>query len=131
MINILYAEDNESDVMLFRLHCKKSRVINPIEIVGNGEEVFQFLEDNESPDLILLDLNMPRMGGLTCLRELKKDDRYRHIPVVMLTTSDKEEDIVKTYQEGGCSFLTKPVQIKDFDQLLKAFGFYWSLVKLP
>src|SRR5580700_5310890 len=88
-------------------------------------------EDNDD-DIIMLDINMPKKNGFQVLEELKKDPRFDYIPVVMLTTSEREEDIVKSYKEGACSYITKPVSFNNFSKVIEQFSLYWGLIaKIP
>ncbi|MCK5380524.1 MAG: response regulator, partial [Candidatus Latescibacteria bacterium] len=109
-----------------------------LEIVGTGEEALEYLDrtkDDDSvprPDLILLDLNMPRKDGREALREIKADSELRRIPIVVLTTSKAEEDIYRTYELGVSSFITKPVTFEGLVDLMKTLSKYWfEIVQLP
>ena len=139
-ILILMADDDEDDRMMTEQAMKKNRLANVIKFVVDGEELLDYLShkgeynpDNApSPDLILLDLNMPRKDGKEALKEIKSSKRLKHIPVIVLTTSSAEEDIVKTYDLGVNSFITKPVTFDELVNVVKQIDNYWfELVKLP
>jgi CheY-like chemotaxis protein len=140
-IRILYADDDPEDRMLVQDAWKESRIANELDFVEDGEELmdclhrrgeYASLAGSPLPGLILLDLNMPRMDGREALREIKADPRLRSIPVVVLTTSKAEEDIVRAYDLGVNSFITKPVTFKALVDLTLAFSKYWfEIVELP
>lgn len=140
-IIILMADDDEEDRMLAEDAMEEARLKNEIHFVEDGEELLQYLKREEPfthlkgkplPGLILLDLNMPRKDGREALTELKSDPRFRHIPVVVLTTSKAEADIVKTYDLGVNSFITKPVTFEGLVNVMQMLGNYWlSIVALP
>lgn len=138
---ILLAEDDPGDQELTRRALAEDIVRADLRIVQDGEEALRYLRrqapygDADSaprPDMILLDLNMPRVDGRTVLREVRSDPQLRRIPVVVLTTSKQEEDIVRSYDLGCNSFITKPVDIDQFMGVVRQFGSYWfELVTLP
>lgn len=140
-IVILIADDDAEDRMLVRDALEESRLKNSIHFVENGEELMDYLHhrgkyaDTEvypTPGLILLDLNMPKKDGREALKELKADDRLRLIPVVVLTTSKAEEDILRTYDLGVSSFITKPVTFSSLVDVMKTLSKYWfEIVELP
>jgi CheY-like chemotaxis protein len=140
-IRILYADDDPEDRMLVQDAWKESRVANELDFVEDGEELmdclhrrgkYASLAGSPLPGLILLDLNMPRMDGREALREIKSDPGLRSIPVVVLTTSKAEEDIVRAYDLGVNSFITKPVTFQSLVDLTLAFSRYWfEIVELP
>lgn len=138
IINVLLAEDNDDDVEIVRNAFEQGKVINILNVVSNGEEVLTYLRKEgkytqvETPGLILLDINMPKKNGFQVLEELKKDQQLKHIPIIMLTTSSREEDIIKSYREGACTYVTKPVSFKSFNKVIERFSIYWALVaKIP
>ncbi len=120
---------------------KENRLLNDVSRVKDGEELMDYLRhhgeytaegSSPGPSLILLDLNMPRKDGREALREIKADAMLRHIPVVVLTTSRAEEDVVRSYQCGVNSFITKPVTFQGLVEAMKALGRYWfEVVELP
>lgn len=140
-ITILMADDDEDDRLLTIDALKESRVLNNLFCVGDGVELLEFLrregkysnpEDAPRPSLILLDLNMPRKDGREALQELKADPTLRSIPVVILTTSKAEEDMLRGYDLGCASYITKPVDFDGLVELMRALGRYWiEFVELP
>jgi len=133
-LEILLVEDNEDDIVLEREALADAKLVNLMSVVRDGEEAMAFLrregryQDAQVPGLILLDINMPRKNGFEVLNELKADPALVHIPVVMLTTSDSEADIVKSYAKGACSYITKPMDFDKFREVAKQFALYWALV---
>lgn len=140
-INILMADDDEDDRLLTLDALKESRVLNNLYCVEDGVELLEFLrregkysdpKDAPRPSLILLDLNMPRKDGREALQEIKADPSLRGIPVVILTTSKEEEDMLKGYDLGCASYITKPVNFEGLVDLMRALGRYWiEFVELP
>ena len=138
-ITILIADDDEDDRMLAEDALRESRLANHIRFVEDGEALMDYLyrrgeftEDAPRPGLILLDLNMPRKDGREALAEIKRDPSLRTIPVVVLTTSKAEEDILRTYDLGVNSFVTKPVTFDGLVEVMQALGRYWfEIVELP
>jgi CheY-like chemotaxis protein len=140
-VTIVIAEDDEDDYILTRDAFAESRLINNLIWVHDGEELLDYLtrhgeyaapESSPRPALILLDLNMPRMDGREALERIKSDASLRSIPVVVLTTSRAEEDIVRSYDLGVNSFIQKPVSFSDFTHALRLLGTYWlEVVALP
>jgi len=133
-INILLAEDNEDDVLMIQEAFDEANLTNIIDVVSDGEQAMRYLrrqppyEGARLPGLVLLDINMPRKDGFEVLEEVKGDARLRHLPVIMLTTSHREEDVVRSYSRGACSYVTKPIDFKQFQDVVKQFGLYWTLV---
>jgi CheY-like chemotaxis protein len=140
-IVILMADDDPDDRMLAEDALREARLINQFRTVVDGEELMDYLHGRGAyaapgsaprPGLILLDLNMPRKDGREALREIKSDPALRHIPVVVLTTSRAEEDILQTYDLGVNSFCTKPVTFEGLAHLIQVMACYWlELVELP
>ncbi|WP_137166673.1 response regulator [Salinimonas lutimaris] len=140
-INILMADDDEDDRLLTLDALKESRVLNNLYCVEDGVELLEFLrregkyadpKDSPRPSLILLDLNMPRMDGREALQEVKADPALRGIPVVILTTSKEEEDMLRGYDLGCASYITKPVNFEGLVDLMRTLGRYWiEFVELP
>jgi CheY-like chemotaxis protein len=140
-IMILIAEDDAEDRMLVKDALIESRVANNIRFVEDGEQLLDYLNHKGNyedktlyprPGLILLDLNMPKMDGREALKEIKKDPLLRMIPIVVLTTSQAEEDVLKTYDLGVSSFITKPVTFASLVETMKILGKYWfGIVELP
>jgi CheY-like chemotaxis protein len=133
-MEILLVEDNEDDILLEEEALADAKLVNLMHIVRDGEEAMAYLRrqgkyrDAQMPGLILLDINMPRKNGFEVLNEMKKDPALMHIPVIMLTTSDSEADVVKSYAKGACSFITKPMNFDKFQEVVKQFAIYWALV---
>ncbi|MEM1349880.1 MAG: response regulator [Myxococcota bacterium] len=140
-ITILMAEDDEDDRLLAEEALQESRLNNELRFVEDGEELMDYLKRRGAyvaakaaprPGLILLDLNMPRKDGRQALEEIKGDPDLRSIPVVVLTTSKAEEDILRTYELGVNSFITKPVTFDGLVEIMKTLGRYWfEIVELP
>ena len=137
-VEILMVEDSPSDVCVTRETLKDSKVLNHISVVNDGEEAMAFLRREGKyvkatrPDLILLDLNLPKKDGREVLAEIKADEQLRRIPVVVLTTSSAEQDILKTYDLHANCYITKPVNMDQFNAVVKAIEEFWfTIVKLP
>lgn len=137
-IEILLIEDDDDDVRLTTKAFEKDRICNRVHRVEDGIEAMAYLRreglftDAVRPDLILLDLNMPRKSGREVLREIKDDAEFRSIPVVVLTTSDDEKDVATSYDRQANSYVTKPVDLAKFREVLKTLKDYWfSVVRLP
>ena len=135
---ILLVEDNENDVILTREGFARSKLTINLHLAEDGEVCMEFLRkegrfsDAPTPDLILLDLNMPRMDGREVLAAISADDQFRHIPVVILTTSTDEEEILKMYQLRCSSYIVKPVNFENFLHIIQLLGEYWlTVVVLP
>lgn len=140
-ITILMADDDEDDRLLTQDALRESRVLNSLYCVEDGVELLEYLRKEgryasgvacPRPSLILLDLNMPRMDGREALHNIKNDENLRGIPVVILTTSKQEEDMVRGYNLGAASYITKPVNFDGLVELMRALGKYWvEFVELP
>ena len=140
-IIILIADDDAEDRMLLKEALEENRLKNSLQFVENGEELMDYLQHRgkfsdkdkyPAPGLILLDLNMPKKDGREALKEIKADPHLRLIPVVVLTTSKAEEDILKTYDLGVSSFITKPVTFTYLVGMMKTLSDYWfEIVELP
>lgn len=137
--DILLVEDDQSDAHLVRAALKENRVLCNLHHVLDGVDALAFLRrqgdawrDAARPDLILLDLNMPRMNGREFLEVIKADDELRTIPVVVLTTSDVERDVVASYKLGAAGYITKPVDMDQFIEAVRQLDNYWFvLARLP
>lgn len=133
-LEILLVEDNEDDILLEQEAIVEAKLINLMYVVRDGEEAMAYLrregkyQNAQLPGLILLDINMPKKNGFEVLNEIKTDPALMHIPIVMLTTSDSESDIVKSYAKGACSFITKPMDFNKFGEVIQQFALYWALV---
>ena len=137
-VEILLVEDNPGDVRLTIEALKEGKVRNNLSVATDGVEALQFLRrlgrfaEAPKPDIILLDLNLPRKGGREVLLEIKEDPDLRRIPVVVLTTSSAEEDIVRSYDLHVNCYITKPVDIERFIHVIRAIDTFWfSIVTLP
>lgn len=137
-IEILLVEDNPGDVRLTQEVLKEGKVHNTLSIVENGVEAISFLKkeneykDAPTPDLILLDLNLPKKDGREVLLDIKKDTDLKKIPVVVLTTSQAEEDILNVYDLNANCYVSKPVDLGQFIDVVKSIEDFWlSIVKLP
>ena len=138
VISVLLVEDDPGDVVLIREAFEHNKVHNALNVVSDGVDALAFLRnegehaDAPRPDLILLDLNLPRMDGREVLAEIKGDARLRTIPVVVLTTSAAEEDIVRSYDLHANAYVTKPVDFERFIEVVRQIDdFFVSVVKLP
>lgn len=129
---ILLVEDNPDDIALTSRALKQNNIQNELRIASDGEEALQYLLPEQGvatpPVLILLDLNLPKLSGLDVLRRIRSDARTRFVPVVVLTTSNEERDIVESYQLGANSYVRKPVVFETFLDAIKLLGLYWLLV---
>jgi CheY-like chemotaxis protein len=136
---ILLAEDNENDVELTLTALQESRLRNEVEVVHDGAEALDYIyrrgafagREEGLPCVILLDLKMPRVDGLEVLRQIKSDPALRHIPVVMLTSSREEKDLVMSYDLGVNAFVVKPVDFDQFLHAIRALGMFWAIVNEP
>jgi chemotaxis family two-component system response regulator Rcp1 len=137
-IEILLVEDNPGDIRLTREGLKEGRIFNNLSVVEDGVEAMAFLRregeyaDAPHPDLILLDLNLPKKDGREVLKEIKSDPKLRRIPVVILTTSRAEEDIMGTYDQHANCYIIKPVDFDQFVNVVKSIEDFWlTIVRLP
>jgi len=137
-VEILLAEDNPGDVTLTKKALEQGNIINNLHVANDGVEAIQFLRqegeyaDEPRPDLVLLDLNMPRKDGREVLEEIKGDEDLRRIPVVVMTSSEAEEDIVKSYDLHANAYLTKPIDYDGFLDIVRSIEEFWlTVVKMP
>ena len=137
-IDILLVEDNPGDVRLTQENFKESKLHNNLFVANDGVEAMAFLRREGKfrnavrPDLILLDLNLPKKDGREVLTEIKGDDELKSIPVVVLTISGAEEDILETYNQHGNCYITKPIDLEQFTKVVRSIEDFWlSIVKLP
>ena len=135
---VLLVEDSPGDVRLTREALKEGKVRNNLSVVSDGVEAMEFLRregqyaDAPRPDIVLLDLNMPRKDGREVLAEMKSDEALKRIPVVILTTSEAEQDILRTYDLHANCYLTKPVDLEQFISIVKSVEDFWlTIVQLP
>jgi len=139
MINILLVEDDEVDVMNVKRAFKKVNITNPIYIASNGLEALNILRGNHDkyPDfpqerrLILLDLNMPKMGGIEFLQQLRSDPQLRPTPVVVMTTSNQDQDRVEAYNLNVAGYILKPITFSSFVEMMVTLNKYWILCEMP
>ena len=137
VIKVLVVEDNPNDVAIIKRAMRKSDVTCELYFARDGAEALDFLyqqadfEDAPRPDLILLDLNLPKIKGLEVLTKIKADEHLRRLPVIVLTISEREEDMVKAYDSGAASYMTKPVDSKDFERLIQTVQDYWQIARVP
>jgi two-component system response regulator len=140
IVDILLVEDNPNDVELTVRALKKHHLANKLHIVEDGEDALEFLfaagkyngrNINDHPKLVLLDLKLPKVDGLEVLRRIKSDERTKTIPVVVLTSSKEEQDIVESYRLGVNSYIVKPVNFEKFVEAVSEVGFYWLLLNEP
>jgi two-component system, chemotaxis family, response regulator Rcp1 len=135
---ILLVEDSEDDVELTKIGFRRAKFAVSLHHVGNGEECMSFLRKEgkyagvPTPDLILLDLNMPRMDGNEVMEEIARDEKLKHLPIVVLTSSQAEEDILRSYKLRCSSYLVKPINFEGFAKMVQSLTDYWfTLVTLP
>jgi two-component system, chemotaxis family, response regulator Rcp1 len=135
---VLLVEDNDNDVELTKLGFLRAGFVVDLHHVANGEACMAFLRkegrhaDAPTPDLILLDLNMPRMDGMEVMQEISTDERLKHLVVVVLTSSKADEDVLRAYRLRCSSYLVKPINFDEFAKMIQALGEYWfTLVTLP
>jgi chemotaxis family two-component system response regulator Rcp1 len=137
-VKILLVEDNPGDVRLTQEALKESKMLNELHVTEDGVEALEFLNrqgkyaDAPHPDLILLDLNLPKKDGRELLEEIKADENLRRIPVVVLTTSKAQEDIYRMYEQHANCYITKPIDFEQFIEVIKSIDNFWlTIVKLP
>jgi CheY-like chemotaxis protein len=137
-ISFLLVEDDEVDVKNVQRAFKKNNINNSLFVAGNGEEALEMLRGNSSnppmiptPQVILLDLNMPKMGGLEFLQELRKDPRFKSLSVFVLTTSDEERDKVAAHNFNIAGYILKPIEFGQFMDTIKTLEAYWALCEFP
>jgi two-component system response regulator len=130
---ILLVEDNADDEKLTLRALKKNNIANPIVVVRDGQEAVDYLLDagNKLPGVILLDLELPKIGGLEILKRLRSEPRTRLAPVVILTSSDEETDLLKGYELGCNSYIRKPVDFDQFSEAVHQLGLYWLVLNKP
>lgn len=130
-VHILLVEDNEGDIVLTLEAFEESKLMNKLSVVRNGKEALDFVFKKgefagaEVPDIILLDINLPLRNGIEVLQEIKGDERVKHIPVIMLTTSSSEMDIAQSYQHHANCYITKPVEVGKFLEAISVIEHFW------
>jgi len=134
-IHILLVEDNEGDIVLAREALKEARIKNRITVITDGEKALEYLfcnDNNRKPDLILLDINLPKVNGLEVLAKIKADEALKIIPVVMLTTSTSEQDVLDAYRNYVNCYINKPIDLEEFIVVIRNIENFWlNTVKLP
>lgn len=137
---VLMAEDDEHDILATRRAWKNHHINNPLHIVNDGEECLDFLHRRGKysepgvaprPGILLLDIRMPKMDGLTVLKHIREDKQLRRLPVIILTTSRAEEDRLRSYDLGANAYIVKPVGFKNFSDAVRTINLFWQLVDLP
>lgn len=134
MRSILVVEDNPDDVELLKIALEENHIANEIDIVRDGVEAVEKLSDPAYtlPSVVLLDLKLPRIGGIEVLRRIRSEERTRYLPVVVLTSSREDRDLVESYRLGVNSYVRKPVQFTEFTSAIRQLGMYWLLLnELP
>jgi len=131
--SVLLVEDDSVDAMTVKRAFKDLKVLNPLIITANGEEALEYLRNksNKKPCVTLLDMNMPKMNGIEFLKVVKADDVLKKIPVVVLTTSKEDSDIVESFKLSVAGYIVKPVDYKKFVEAIRAIELYWTLSELP
>jgi CheY-like chemotaxis protein len=137
-VPILLVEDNPADVELTLRAFRRRRLSNPITVARDGEEALDYLHGRGAfaghaprPGIILLDLRLPKVDGLEVLREIKRHELYRHVPVVVLTTSAEDRDVKAAYELGAASYIVKPVAFDKFVEVVERIDLYWILTNVP
>jgi len=137
-MKVLVVEDNPDDITIIKRAMRKSEMKCDLSFARDGEEAIDFLwhtkteyEDAPRPDLILLDLNLPKVDGLEVLTKIKQDEKLRRIPVIVLTISEQEQDMIRAYDSGAASYMHKPVDSKDFERLIQTVQDYWRIARIP
>ena len=140
IVDILLVEDNPNDVEMTLRALKKINIMNNIRVLSDGDEALQYLlgtgkfqdrDFNFNPKVVLLDLKLPKVDGLEILRKVKSDERTKVMPVVILTSSKEERDIIESYKLGVNSYIVKPVDFEKFMDSVKELGMYWLLLNQP
>jgi chemotaxis family two-component system response regulator Rcp1 len=137
-IEVLLVEDDPGDIELMEIAFQRSQLRIPLQVVNDGEEALAYLRKEGKfanavqPDLILLDLNLPGLNGQEVLQKIKADEQLKHIPVVILTTSKAQEEILSSYKLGANAYMTKPVNMEGFATIVKSLDCFWfTVVKFP
>lgn len=138
LVKILLIEDNPGDIRLIKESLKENKFLAELTVISDGEEAMDYLykrnnyKDAASPDIILLDLNLPLKDGREILIEIKSDENLKRIPVIVLTSSSEEDDILKSYQNYANCFISKPVDLNNFINVMKSIENFWlTIVRLP
>lgn len=139
IVNILLVEDNPDDIKITERALEKGKVLNKLYVVRDGQEALDFLyhqgdysdpKKAPKPGLILLDINLPKLNGIDVLKKVKSDEKLRRIPIIMLTVSKRDEDVVRSYDLGVNSYIVKPVEFDKFVETIKNIELYWILTNV-
>lgn len=133
---ILYAEDNLNDIELTLAAFKESNLANRIDVVRDGEEALDYLffrgryseRDRCAPSFVLLDIKMPKVDGMEVLKAIRQSPEYKNLPVIMLTSSQMESDVYKSYESGANGFVVKPIDFGEFVKAVKGIGYFWAIL---
>lgn len=137
---ILLVEDNQQDEMLIMRSLRKVNLANQVSVVRDGQQALDYLfcegefahcSDQDTPAVVLLDINLPRVNGLEVLERIRSNERTHFLPVVILTSSDEERDRLKSYEEGANSFVRKPLDFGEFAEAVASLGIYWLALNIP
>jgi CheY-like chemotaxis protein len=136
---ILYAEDSLNDIELTLAAFQESKLANNVDVVRDGEEVLDYLfyrgqytkRKKIIPAFVLLDIKMPKMDGIEVLRIIRQSEEYKNLPVVMLTSSQMETDVINSYKLGANGFVVKPIDFSDFVKAIKGIGYFWAILNTP
>ncbi len=137
---VLLAEDSKHDILATRRAWKQHNIANPLYVVRNGEECLDYLhrrgkfsepDSDPRPGILLLDIKMPKVDGLDVLKHIRQDPELRNLPVIILTTSQAEEDRIRSYAMGANAYIVKPVGFENFSEAVKTINLFWQLVELP
>ena len=140
LLTILLVEDNESDIMSFKRAMEMKNLSNPVHVVRDGEECLDYLHrrgkhsdpvSSPLPDIVILDVNMPRMGGFKVLKHLRDSDRFRRIPIIILTTSSHEADVIRAYELYANAYVVKPTGLNNLSNTLKDIVLFWERAAIP
>ena len=135
-VELLLVEDNQDDIVLIEEAFAEAKLMNVVFKVRDGDDALAYLrqegqyKQRRRPGLVLLDINMPKKDGFEVLQAMKADPLLQSLPVVMLTTSDREDDVVRSYTGGACSYIRKPMILEQFVQVVKQFELYWTMISL-
>jgi CheY-like chemotaxis protein len=136
LCQILYAEDNLNDIELTLAAFKESNLANKIDVVRDGEEALDYLfyrgkyatREKSTPSFILLDIKMPKLDGIEVLKEIRQSTEYKNLPIVMLTSSQMETDVCRSYQLGANAYVVKPIDFVEFVKAIKNLGYFWAIL---
>jgi CheY-like chemotaxis protein len=138
LLQILYAEDSDDDIELTQAAFKESNLLNRIDVVKDGEEALDYLfcvnkyakRDPQVPAFVLLDIKMPKLDGIEVLKRIRETPKFKNLPVVMLTSSQMETDIIKSYELGANGYVVKPIEFNEFVKAIKNIGYFWAILNM-